>query len=62
MGDIEGLPFFEAIRQVRLDLGRENTAYMHVTWLPHIGATGELKTKPTQHSVRNCVRLASSRM
>ncbi|HOE69573.1 MAG TPA: CTP synthase [Brevefilum sp.] len=52
VGDIEGLPFFEAIRQVRLDLGRENTAYMHVTWLPHIGATGELKTKPTQHSVR----------
>jgi CTP synthase len=52
VGDIEGLPFLEAIRQVRLDLGRENTAYVHLTWLPHIGATGELKTKPTQHSVR----------
>jgi CTP synthase len=52
VGDIEGLPFFEAIRQIRFDLGRENTAYIHLTWLPHIGATGELKTKPTQHSVR----------
>jgi len=52
VGDIEGLPFLEAIRQMRLDLGRENTAYVHLTWLPYIGATGELKTKPTQHSVR----------
>lgn len=52
VGDIEGLPFLEAIRQLRGDLGRENTLYIHVTWLPYIGATGELKTKPTQHSVR----------
>ncbi len=52
VGDIEGLPFHEAIRQMRFDLGRENTAYVHLTWLPHIGATDELKTKPTQHSVR----------
>jgi CTP synthase len=52
VGDIESLPFLEAIRQMRNDLGRENTAYIHLTWLPHIGATGELKTKPTQHSVR----------
>ncbi len=52
VGDIEGLPFLEAIRQMRIDLGRENTAYIHLTWLPHIGATDELKTKPTQHSVR----------
>ena len=52
VGDIESLPFLEAIRQMRSDVGRENTAYVHVTWLPHIGATGELKTKPTQHSVR----------
>ncbi len=52
VGDIESLPFLEAIRQMRFDLGRENTAYVHLTWLPHIGATGELKTKPTQHSVR----------
>lgn len=52
VGDIESLPFLEALRQMRADVGRENTLYMHVTWLPHIGATGELKTKPTQHSVR----------
>jgi CTP synthase len=52
VGDIEGLPFLEALRQMRMDVGRENTLYVHVTWLPHIGATGELKTKPTQHSVR----------
>lgn len=52
VGDIESLPFLEALRQLRSDLGRENTMYIHVTWLPLIGATGELKTKPTQHSVR----------
>ena len=52
VGDIESLPFLEALRQMRTDVGRENSVYVHVTWLPHIGATGELKTKPTQHSVR----------
>jgi CTP synthase len=52
VGDIESQPFIEAIRQMRGDLGRERTAFVHVTWLPHIGATAELKTKPTQHSVR----------
>ena len=52
VGDIESLPFIEALRQLRSDLGRENTVYVHVTWLPYIGATEELKTKPTQHSVR----------
>jgi CTP synthase len=52
IGDIEGLPFLEAIRQMRVDVGRENTLYMHVTLLPHISSTGEIKTKPTQHSVR----------
>jgi CTP synthase len=52
VGDIESLPFIEALRQLRSDLGRENTVYVHVTWLPFIGATEELKTKPTQHSVR----------
>lgn len=52
VGDIEGLPFLEAIRQMRKDIGWKNTVYIHVTLLPHIGATGELKTKPTQHSVR----------
>ena len=52
VGDIEGLPFLEALRQMRSDVGYENSLYIHVTWLPRIGATGELKTKPTQHSVR----------
>lgn len=52
VGDIEGQPFLEAIRQLRTDVGRDNTLYVHVTFLPYIGATGELKTKPTQHSVR----------
>jgi len=51
VGDIESLPFMEAIRQMRKDVGRDNVLYIHVTLLPHIGATGELKTKPTQHSV-----------
>jgi CTP synthase len=52
VGDIEGQPFIEAIRQMRKDAGRDATLYIHVTLLPYIGATGELKTKPTQHSVR----------
>ncbi len=52
IGDIESLPFLEALRQMRYEMGREDTLYVHVTWLPYIGATGELKTKPTQHSVR----------
>jgi CTP synthase len=52
VGDIEGLPFLEALRQMRRDAGQDNTLYVHVTFLPHVGATGELKTKPTQHSVR----------
>jgi CTP synthase len=52
VGDIEGQPFLEAIRQMRTTVGRDNVFYIHVTLLPYIGATGELKTKPTQHSVR----------
>ena len=52
VGDIESLPFMESLRQMRSDLGKENTLYVHVTFLPYIGASGELKTKPTQHSVR----------
>lgn len=52
VGDIESQPFLEALRQLRSSLGRENSMYIHVTWLPFIGATEELKTKPTQHSVR----------
>lgn len=53
VGDIEGQPFLEAIRQMRKDVGRDNVMYIHVTLVPAIGATGELKTKPTQHSVRD---------
>ena len=52
VGDIEGLPFLEAIRQMRNEVGRDNVFYIHVTYLPYISSTGELKTKPTQHSVR----------
>ncbi len=52
VGDIESLPFLEALRQMRKDAGRNNTFYIHVTLLPHLKATNELKTKPTQHSVR----------
>ena len=52
VGDIEGLPFIEAIRQIRSDIGRENVLYGHVTLLPRLATTGELKTKPTQHSVK----------
>ncbi len=52
VGDIESLPFLEAIRQMRKDVGRTNVLYLHVTLLPALAATGELKTKPTQHSVK----------
>jgi len=52
VGDIESLPFLEAIRQVRYDVGDENVMFIHLTLMPHLGAAGELKTKPTQHSVR----------
>jgi len=53
VGDIESLPFLEAIRQFRQDVGRDNTLYIHLTLVPWIGSAGELKTKPTQHSVRD---------
>lgn len=52
VGDIESLPFLEAIRQMRGDVGRENTLYIHLTLVPYIETAGELKTKPTQHSVK----------
>ncbi len=52
VGDIEGLPFLEAIRQLKFDLGKENVLYIHLTLIPFIKASGELKTKPTQHSVK----------
>jgi len=51
VGDIESLPFLEAIRQIPYDVGRDNVLYVHLTLVPYIGAAGELKTKPTQHSV-----------
>jgi CTP synthase len=52
VGDIESLPFLEAIRQMRLEMGRNNTVFVHLTLVPYISAAKELKTKPTQHSVR----------
>lgn len=52
VGDIESLPFLEAIRQIKYDVGRENVCFIHVTLVPYLGKSGELKTKPTQHSVK----------
>lgn len=57
VGDIEGEPFLEAIRQMRTDVGRQNVLYLHVTLLPYLGASKELKTKPTQHSVKELLRV-----
>ncbi len=57
VGDIESLPFLEAIRQAMLELGRHNAVVVHVTYVPYIKAAGELKTKPTQHSVKNLLTL-----
>ena len=57
VGDIESLPFLEAIRQFRHDVGRENALFVHLTLLPFIAAAGELKTKPTQHSVRELMQI-----
>ncbi|MFC1924767.1 CTP synthase [Chloroflexota bacterium] len=57
VGDIEGLPFLEAVRQMRGDVGRDNVLYIHLTLLPYISCTGELKTKPTQHSVNELRRI-----
>jgi CTP synthase len=57
VGDIESLPFVEAIRQMRNDLGRDQTVFIHVTLVPYIAAAGELKTKPTQHSVKELTSL-----
>ncbi len=60
VGDIESLPFLEAIRQLRNQLGRDNVLYVHVTLVPMIEAAGELKTKPTQHSVNELRRIGIS--
>ncbi|HYK12206.1 MAG TPA: CTP synthase [Gemmatimonadales bacterium] len=57
VGDIESLPFLEAIRQFRQEVGRENTLFIHLTLVPFIAATAELKTKPTQHSVRELMQI-----
>jgi CTP synthase len=57
VGDIESQPFLEAIRQFRQEVGRENALFIHLTLVPYIGASGELKTKPTQHSVRELMEL-----
>ncbi|MEC9299071.1 MAG: CTP synthase [Gemmatimonadota bacterium] len=57
VGDIESLPFLEAIRQIRQDEGRENAIFIHLTLVPYIAAVGELKTKPTQHSVRELMEI-----
>jgi CTP synthase len=57
VGDIESLPFLEAIRQFRHDVGRENAIFVHLTLLPYIAAAGEMKTKPTQHSVRELMQI-----
>jgi len=57
VGDIESLPFLEAIRQFRREVGPENVVYVHVTLVPFIEAAGELKTKPTQHSVNDLRRI-----
>ena len=57
VGDIEGQPFLEAIRQMRNDIGRENVLFVHVTYLPYLLSTSELKTKPTQHSVNELRRI-----
>lgn len=60
VGDIESLPFLEAIRQMPYDVGRENVLYVHLTLVPYIGAAGELKTKPTQHSVNKLRKSVSN--
>jgi CTP synthase len=57
VGDIESLPFLEAIRQLKVDVGRENALYVHLTLVPYISAAGELKSKPTQHSVKELLEI-----
>lgn len=57
VGDIESLPFLEALRQLAVEVGRENTLFMHLTLVPYIAAAGEIKTKPTQHSVKEMLSI-----
>ncbi|GAA3318754.1 hypothetical protein GCM10020331_022840 [Ectobacillus funiculus] len=60
VGDIESLPFLEAIRQIKSDIGHNNVMYIHCTLIPYIKAAGEMKTKPTQHSVKRASQLRYS--
>ena len=60
VGDIESLPFLEAIRQMKSDIGHDNVMYIHCTLVPYIKAAGEMKTKPTQHSVKELRSLRDS--
>ena len=57
VGDIESLPFLEAIRQLAVDIGREHALFMHLTLVPYMAAAGEVKTKPTQHSVKELLSI-----
>jgi CTP synthase len=57
VGDIESLPFLEAVRQLRSDIGKQNTLFIHLTYVPYVAAAGELKTKPTQHSVKELLQI-----
>ena len=57
VGDIESLPFLEAIRQMRSQLGRNNTLFAHLSYVPYIAAAGEIKTKPTQHTVKEMLSI-----
>lgn len=57
VGDIESLPFLEAIRQLAVDIGREHALFMHLTLVPYLAAAGEVKTKPTQHSVKELLSI-----
>ena len=57
VGDIESLPFLEAVRQLRSDLGKQDTLFIHLTYVPYVAAAGELKTKPTQHSVKELLQI-----
>ena len=57
MGDIESLPFMEAIRQLAAEVGREHAMFMHLTLVPYLAAAGEVKTKPTQHSVKELLSI-----
>ena len=60
VGDIESLPFLEALRQMKADMGSDNVMYIHTTLIPYLKAAGEMKTKPTQHSVKEIKKFRDS--